>query len=68
MSERGGRWHLEVMIEAAFKIIRHTQVDVMVSFLSIEKTFEAVIGNFEIKGEAVGRMDEEFKSENTEFS
>ena len=68
MSERGGRWHLEDMIEAAIKIIRHTQVDDMVSFLSIEKTFEAVIGNFEIKGEAVGRMDEEFKSENTEFS
>jgi uncharacterized protein with HEPN domain len=68
MSERDRKLLLEDMLEAALKIKRYTEGDDLNSFLSDDKTLDAVIRNFEIMGEAAGRIDEEFKSENTELS
>jgi len=68
MSERDRRLLLEDMLEAALKIKRYTDGYELNAFLSDDKTLDAVIRNFEIIGEAAGRIDEEFKSENTELS
>jgi uncharacterized protein with HEPN domain len=55
------------MLEAALKIKRYTQGFDQALFLSDEKTCDAVIRNFEIIGEAAGRIDDEFKSVNSEL-
>ena len=68
MSERERKLLLEDMLEAALKIKRYTHGYDEGAFLSDDKTLDAVIRNFEIIGEAAGRIDEEFKLKNTELS
>jgi uncharacterized protein with HEPN domain len=68
MSERDHRLLLEDMLEAALKIKRYTQGYDLDAFLSDDKTLDAVIRNFEIIGEAAGRIDDAFKFDNTELS
>jgi uncharacterized protein with HEPN domain len=68
MSERDRRLLLEDMLEAALKIKRYTQGYDLDTFLSDDKTLDAVIRNFEIIGEAAGRIDDAFKFDNTELS
>jgi uncharacterized protein with HEPN domain len=68
MSERDRRLLLEDMLEAALKIKRYTQGYDENAFLSDDKTLDAVIRNFEIIGEAAGRIDDAFKFDNTELS
>jgi uncharacterized protein with HEPN domain len=62
MSERDRLLLLEDMLEAALKIKHYTLGYNLEDFLTDEKTKDAVIRNFEIIGEAAGRVDEEFKS------
>ncbi|MCK5135953.1 MAG: DUF86 domain-containing protein [Bacteroidales bacterium] len=62
MSNRYSLLLLEDMLESALKIKRYTDELDYESFLSDDKTVDAVVRNFEIIGEAANRLDPEFKS------
>ncbi len=56
------------MHEAATKIISYTKGMGFEEFEKDEKTVDAVIRNFEIIGEAANRLEDEFKSANSEIA
>lgn len=55
---------LEDMLEAAEKIERYVSGYELESFLEDEKTVDAVVRNFEIIGEAAGRINVEYRLKN----
>ena len=61
MSERDTSLLLEDMLQSAKKIKRYTENLNYETFVSDEKTLDAVIRNFEIIGEAANRVDAAFK-------
>ena len=66
MSKRDTLLLLEDMLQSAQKIKRYvTDLD-FDSFLSDEKTMDAVVRNFEIIGEAANRVDPDFRDSNPE--
>jgi len=52
---------LEDMLESAQKIKRYANDLDYESFLSDDRTIDAVVRNFEIIGEAANRLDQEFR-------
>jgi uncharacterized protein with HEPN domain len=67
MSKRDTLLLLEDMLHAAQKIKRYTLDLDFDSFISDEKTLDAVVRNFEVIGEAANRIDQEFRDENPEI-
>jgi uncharacterized protein with HEPN domain len=65
MSSRSDALLIEDMLEGATKIQTYTEGMSMTEFQAEEKTVDAVIRNFEIIGEASGRLSEEFKMNNS---
>ena len=61
MSKRDLILLLEDMLESAFKIKKYTNNLDYSSFISDDKTVDAVVRNFEIIGEAANRIDPDFK-------
>ena len=61
MSKRDPLLLLDDMLQAALKIKRYTFELDYDSFISDEKTVDAVIRNFEIIGEAANRIDLDFR-------
>lgn len=61
MSKRDTSLLLEDMLNSAIKIKVYTKSFDFESFVTDDKTVDAVIRNFEIIGEASNRIDEEFK-------
>lgn len=61
MSKRDNYLLLQDMLESARKILKYTEGYNLDSFLSEDKTADAVVRNFEIIGEAANRMDSDFK-------
>jgi uncharacterized protein with HEPN domain len=61
MSERNAELLLADMLESAAKIEEYTSGMNYESFIQDSKTVDAVVRNFEIIGEAAGRMPEDFK-------
>ncbi|MCI5158347.1 MAG: DUF86 domain-containing protein [Candidatus Electrothrix sp. AUS1_2] len=68
MSERDRRLLLEDMLACLKKILRYTQGHNYESFVSDEKTTDAVIRNFEIIGEAAGRIDEDYRAQHPDVA
>ena len=67
MSERDISLLLGDMLESALKIKRYVEGMDYESFISDEKTVDAVVRNFEIIGEAANRIDTDFKIRNPEL-
>jgi len=67
MSKRDHTLLLEDMLESALKIKRYTTNLGYDSFLSDDKTIDAVVRNFEIIGEAANRIGSDFRSINSEI-
>ncbi len=67
MSKRDTLLLLDDMLQSALKIKRYTQDLDFDSFLSDEKTIDAVVRNFEIIGEAANRIDPDFRNSNPEI-
>lgn len=67
MSKRDTILLLDDMLQSAQKIIRYTKNLDFDSFLSDDKTMDAVVRNFEIIGEAANRIDPDFRIENPEI-
>jgi uncharacterized protein with HEPN domain len=67
MSKRETVLLLEDMLQSALKIKTYTKGLTYDSFISDDKTIDAVIRNFEIIGEAANRMDTNFKDVNPEI-
>ncbi len=67
MSKREILLLLDDMLQAASKIKRYTKELDYDSFLSEDKTIDAVIRNFEIIGEAANRIDPDFRELNSEI-
>jgi len=67
MSERDISLLLGDMLESALKIKRYVEGMDYESFISDEKTVDAVVRNFEIIGEAANRIDPDFKIRNPEL-
>jgi len=67
MSDRDIKFLLGDMLESAVKIRRYTKGLDYVSFISDEKTVDAVVRNFEIIGEAANRIDPDFKIRHAEL-
>ena len=65
MSKRDDINLLEDIIESIEKINLYTQKLTLQIFLSDQKTKDAVVRNFEIMGEAVARMNLEFKMQHS---
>lgn len=61
MSERNTVLLLDDMLQSARKIKRYTQDLDYDSFVSDDKTIDAVVRNFEIIGEAANRIDPDFR-------
>ena len=61
MSKRDSLLLLEDMLESAQKIMRYTSELNYETFLSDDRTADAVIRNFEIIGEAANRLEQEFR-------
>lgn len=59
---------VEDILIAALKIQKYTEGFSFEQFSSDDKTFDAVIRNFEIIGEAAARLDDEFKQNNGEIA
>jgi uncharacterized protein with HEPN domain len=57
MSKRNTLLLLEDMMQSAQKIKRYTKNLNFATFISDEKTIDAVVRNFEIIGEAANRID-----------
>jgi uncharacterized protein with HEPN domain len=67
MSKRDLLLLLDDMFQSALKIKRYTKDHDFESFLSDEKTIDAVVRNFEIIGEVAKRIDPDFKESNPEI-
>jgi uncharacterized protein with HEPN domain len=67
MSKRDTLLLLDDMFQSAQKIKRYTKDLDFDSFLSDDKTMDAVARNFEIIGEAANRIDSDFRDENPEI-
>lgn len=67
MSKRDTLLLLEDMLQSAKKIKRYVIDHDFESFLSDEKTMDAVVRNFEIIGEAANRVNPDFKVNNPEI-
>jgi uncharacterized protein with HEPN domain len=67
MSKRDNILLLDDMLLSAKKIVRYTENLDYESFLSDDKTIDAVVRNFEIIGEAANRLDDDFKRSNTQI-
>ena len=61
MSKRNSKLLVEDILESCNKIIDYTKGLSLEEFVDDPKTFDAVIRNFEIIGEAANRLPEEFK-------
>ena len=67
MSKRDIILLLDDMLQSAQKIKRYTKNLDFDSFLSDDKTKDAVVRNFEIIGEAANRIDPDFRDNNPEL-
>jgi uncharacterized protein with HEPN domain len=67
MSKRNNILLLDDMLQSAEKIKRYTENHNFGSFLSDDKTIDAVVRNFEIIGEAANRIDDDFKTSNPQI-
>ena len=67
MSKRYNLLLLNDMLQSALKIKRYTKDLDFESFLSDDKTMDAVVRNFEIIGEAANRTDPDFQDNNPEI-
>ncbi len=67
MSKRDILLLLDDMLQSAYKIKRYTDNLDFESFLSDDKTIDAVVRNFEIIGEAANKMDPDFMERNPEI-
>jgi uncharacterized protein with HEPN domain len=67
MSKRNIILLLDDMLQSAEKIKRYTENHDFESFLSDDKTIDAVVRNFEIIGEAANRIDDDFKIANPQI-
>ena len=67
MSKRDNLLLLNDMLQSALKIKRYTKDLDFESFLSDDKTMDAVVRNFEIIGEAANRIDSDFQDNNPEI-
>jgi uncharacterized protein with HEPN domain len=67
MSNRDILLLLDDMLQSAQKIKRYTKDLDFDSFLSDDKTMDAVVRNFEIIGEAANRVDPDFRYSNPEI-
>ncbi len=67
MSNRTPKLLLEDIIEAGEKIQRFTKDMSLDTFSQDDKTIDAVIRNFEIIGEASGRLPKDFKTQCSEI-
>ena len=63
MSKRDPNLLITDILESASKILEYTQGLTFEEFTNDAKTIDAVIRNFEIIGEASGRLPEDFKDE-----
>jgi len=68
MSKRDITLLLQDMLESANKIITYTKGLNYDTFISDDKTIDAVVRNFEILGEAAKRIPEDFKLLNPQIS
>jgi len=66
MSERGDRLYLEDILESADAVIQYTQHIDFDTFTSDRKTYSATIREFEIIGEAVGKLSDDLKASEPE--
>ena len=67
MSKRDTLLLLDDMLQSAHKIKRYTNGLNYDSFLTDDKTIDAVVRNFEIIGEAANRIDPDFRESNPEI-
>lgn len=67
MSKRDSLLLLDDIYQSAQKIKRYTKGLDFDSFISDDKTMDAVVRNFEIIGEAANRIDPDFKYKNPEI-
>jgi uncharacterized protein with HEPN domain len=67
MSKRDIILLLDDMLQSANKIKRYTENINFESFISDDKTIDAVVRNFEIIGEAANRIDPDFRDSNPEI-
>lgn len=67
MSSRDKQLLLEDMLQSALKIKQYTQNLDFNTFMTDEKTKDAVVRNFEIIGEAANRIDPDFRTNNPEI-
>lgn len=67
MSKRDTILLLDDMLQSAQKIKLYTKDLDFDSFLSDDKTIDAVVRNFEIIGEAANRIDTDFRDSNPEI-
>jgi uncharacterized protein with HEPN domain len=67
MSNRSTLFLLEDMLIASKKIKKYTFQTDFDTFISDDKTLDAVVRNFEIIGEAANRIDISFKESNPEI-
>jgi len=67
MSKRSSELLIEDIIESCNKIMEYTKDISYDFFISDSKTIDAVIRNFEIIGEAVNRLSEEYKDSHPEI-
>lgn len=67
MSKRDTLLLLDDMLQSAQKIRRYTEGLDFESFLSDDKTIDAVVRNFEIIGEAANRVPPDFRNNNPEI-
>ncbi|MEO9805244.1 MAG: DUF86 domain-containing protein [Reichenbachiella sp.] len=67
MSKRDNTLLLLDMKESSEKILKYTSGLNYDSFISDDKTIDAVVRNFEIIGEAANRIAEDFKAKNPQI-
>ena len=67
MSKRDTEFLLEDILEAGNKILSFTSGMSFYDFIADDKTIDAVVRNFEIIGEAVNRVPEDFKASHPEI-
>lgn len=67
MSKRDKLLLLDDMLQSALKIKKYTNNLNFNSFMSDDKTIDAVVRNFEIIGEAANRIDPNFREKNPEI-
>lgn len=67
MSDRSAELLIEDILESALKIRRYTSGLTFEEFLSDEMAIDAVIRNFEVIGEASGRLSDDFRESNKQI-